>query len=147
MVLNEYEICLKMLEMAILETQIFKNVWGSMHPDLLGKLARLCPLPPPPLESPGSASEVLACTVQALAKEKSRFSHIENLAPTQDIQVRPSSSCSCGPSSLISRPSSSDSRPSGSDFRPSSSDSRPSSSDSRPSSSDSRPSSSDSSLG
>ena len=26
-VLNEYEICLKMLEMAILETQIFEDSW------------------------------------------------------------------------------------------------------------------------
>ena len=32
LVLNEYEICLKMLEMAILETQIFKNFWGSVLP-------------------------------------------------------------------------------------------------------------------
>ena len=34
-ILNEYEICLKMLEMAIFETQIFKNVWGSIPPDPL----------------------------------------------------------------------------------------------------------------
>ena len=36
-VLNE--ICLKMLEMAIIETQIFKNIWGSISPDLPRKLA------------------------------------------------------------------------------------------------------------
>ena len=36
-VLNE--ICLKMLEMAIIETQIFKNFWGSISPDLPRKLA------------------------------------------------------------------------------------------------------------
>ena len=29
--LNEYEICLRMQEMAILETQIFKNFWGAYH--------------------------------------------------------------------------------------------------------------------
>ena len=29
-VLNENEICLQMLEMAILDIQIFKNFWGSM---------------------------------------------------------------------------------------------------------------------
>ena len=29
LVLNEYEICLKILEMAILETQIFKNIESS----------------------------------------------------------------------------------------------------------------------
>ena len=32
-VLNEYESCLKILEMAILETHIFKNFWRSMPPD------------------------------------------------------------------------------------------------------------------
>ena len=54
LVLDEYEICLKMLEMAILDKQIFKNSWGA------------CPQTPPgktcafgahgtPLESPGYA--------------------------------------------------------------------------------------------
>ena len=33
LLLDEYEICLKMLEIAILETQIFKNFWGGMPPD------------------------------------------------------------------------------------------------------------------
>ena len=32
LVLNEYEICLKMLEMVILETQIFKFFWGGHTP-------------------------------------------------------------------------------------------------------------------
>ena len=32
-VLNEYEIFLKMLEMAIIETQIFKTFWGSIPQD------------------------------------------------------------------------------------------------------------------
>ena len=50
LVLNEHKICLKMLEMAILETQIFKNFWGSMLPDPLRKLApsALVSAPPPP---------------------------------------------------------------------------------------------------
>ena len=30
LVLDEYKICLKMLEMAILETQFFKNFWRGM---------------------------------------------------------------------------------------------------------------------
>ena len=38
-VLNEYKTCLKMLEMAILETHIFKTFWGSMPPDPPRKLA------------------------------------------------------------------------------------------------------------
>ena len=33
LVLNLYEICLKMLEMAILEIEIFKNFWGTNAPD------------------------------------------------------------------------------------------------------------------
>ena len=37
-VLNKYKICLKMLEMAILEIQIFKNFWESMPPDPLESL-------------------------------------------------------------------------------------------------------------
>ena len=49
-VLNEYEICLKMLEMAILETHIFKTFWGNMPPDPPRKLAPLALIvPPPPL--------------------------------------------------------------------------------------------------
>ena len=40
LVLNEYEICLKMLEIAILETQIFKTFGGGgIPPDLPRKLA------------------------------------------------------------------------------------------------------------
>ena len=51
LVLNEYEICLKMLEMAILETHIFKTFWGSMPPDPPRKLAPLTLIvPPPPLK-------------------------------------------------------------------------------------------------
>ena len=51
LVLNEYEICLKMLEMAILEDSIFqKNFWGSMTPDPHRKLTLLVlKVPPPPL--------------------------------------------------------------------------------------------------
>ena len=51
--LNKYEICLKlnkMLEMAVLETQIFENFWGNMPPNSLRQ--SMVPLP---LESPGSA--------------------------------------------------------------------------------------------
>ena len=60
LVLNEYEICLKMLEMAILETQIFKIFWGGgMPPDPPRKLAPLAlvgaPPPPPPFENLESA--------------------------------------------------------------------------------------------
>ena len=47
LVLNEYEICLKMLKMVILETKIFKSFWGSMPPGPPTMLA--------PSESPGSA--------------------------------------------------------------------------------------------
>ena len=49
-VLNEYEICLKMLEMAILETQIFKKFLGSMrqHPPEGSCLQRSLVHPPPP---------------------------------------------------------------------------------------------------
>ena len=57
LVSNEYEICLKVLEMAILhvETQIFKNFWGSMPHTPLESLQLQFSLPPPlPLESPGS---------------------------------------------------------------------------------------------
>ena len=46
--LDEYEICLKMLEMAILETQIFKSFSGSMSPRKLVPLVLV--LPPPPLK-------------------------------------------------------------------------------------------------
>ena len=50
-VLNKYEICLKILEMAILETHIFKTFWESMPPDLPRKLApSALVLPPPPLK-------------------------------------------------------------------------------------------------
>ena len=54
-----------MLEMAILETQIFKNSCGSMPPiPLLQNSCLRCswcppfPPPPPPIESPGSALQV-----------------------------------------------------------------------------------------
>ena len=50
-ILNKYEICLKMLEMAILETEIFKN-----FPWKLAPLSLLVPPPPPlPFERPRSA--------------------------------------------------------------------------------------------
>ena len=50
-VLNEYEICLKMLEMAILETHIFKTFWGEYAPRLPRKLVPLALIvPPPPLK-------------------------------------------------------------------------------------------------
>ena len=60
LVLNEHKICLKMLEMAIFETQIFKNFRGSMSPDPPRKLApsSLVDAPPllqildPPLQGP-----------------------------------------------------------------------------------------------
>ena len=45
LILNEYEICLKMLEMAILETQIFKHFWGACPQTPLLKI-----LDPPLLE-------------------------------------------------------------------------------------------------
>ena len=48
-VLNEYRIYLKMLEMAVLKTQIFKNFWGSMTPNPPTKLAPLVLIIPPPL--------------------------------------------------------------------------------------------------
>ena len=48
--LNEYEMCLKMLEMAILKTQIFKNFWGGMPPDpLKSSCLRRSLVSPPPL--------------------------------------------------------------------------------------------------
>ena len=52
LVLKEHKICLKMLEMAILETQIFKNFCGSMPPDPPRKLApsALVGAPPPLLQ-------------------------------------------------------------------------------------------------
>ena len=43
-----------MLEMAILETQIFKNFWGSMPPEPPRKLAHLAKVASPPFESSGS---------------------------------------------------------------------------------------------
>ena len=47
-VLNEYKIFLKKLEMA---TRIFKNLWGSMPPDRPRKLApSALVVPPPPLK-------------------------------------------------------------------------------------------------
>ena len=47
LVLNGYESCLKLLEVAILETRIFKNFWGSMPPDtLLENSCSSCPPPP-----------------------------------------------------------------------------------------------------
>ena len=39
LVLKRYVICLKMLEMANSETQIFKDFWGSMTPDPSRKFA------------------------------------------------------------------------------------------------------------
>ena len=48
--LKECEICLKMLKMAILETQIFKICWGTMPPDCAFGIH----CAPPPFESPGS---------------------------------------------------------------------------------------------
>ena len=54
LVLNEYEIGLKMLEMAILEIQIFKNFWGSMPPHPPGKFVPSALVGDPPFESPGS---------------------------------------------------------------------------------------------
>ena len=51
MVLNEYEICLKMLEMAILEPHIFKTFWGNMPQDPPRKLApSALVVSPPPLK-------------------------------------------------------------------------------------------------
>ena len=53
-----------MLEMAILETQIFKNSCGSMPPypsyktRAFGARGAPLPPPPPPIESPGSALQV-----------------------------------------------------------------------------------------
>ena len=50
-VLNEYEICLKMLEMAILEPHIFKTFWGNMPQDPPRKLApSALVVSPPPLK-------------------------------------------------------------------------------------------------
>ena len=49
LVLNEYEICLKKLEMAILETQFFKNFRGCMPPDPPARLRRSL-VPPPNLK-------------------------------------------------------------------------------------------------
>ena len=49
-VLDEYEICLKMLEMAILETQNFKTFWTPLENLCLWR--SWCPSP---FESPGSA--------------------------------------------------------------------------------------------
>ena len=48
LVLNKYKICLKMLEIAILETQIFKNFGETMPLD---------PSCAPRFESPGPATE------------------------------------------------------------------------------------------
>ena len=57
LVLDEYEICLEMLEMALLETQIFKNLWGGGHAPRPPprQLAPLVLVVPSSLESPGSA--------------------------------------------------------------------------------------------
>ena len=53
LVLNEYEIYLKILEMAVLETQIFKNFWPHAprpHWKIYAFVARVAlPPPPPPL--------------------------------------------------------------------------------------------------
>ena len=54
LVLDEYEVCLKMLEMANLETQIFKTFRKGMPQDPSRKLAPLA-LVMLPSESPGSA--------------------------------------------------------------------------------------------
>ena len=54
LVLNEYEICLKALEMVILEIQIFKTFWRSMTPDPL-EISCLGTHGASSLESPGSA--------------------------------------------------------------------------------------------
>ena len=53
LVLNEHKICLKMLEMAILETQIFENFWTPLESSRLW-----CSLVPPSFANPGSASGV-----------------------------------------------------------------------------------------
>ena len=68
-VLNKYKICLKMLEMAILETQIFKNFWESMPPDPPWKAHTFAVHgAPPPFESPESVPEVeeLLCQLNAV---------------------------------------------------------------------------------
>ena len=46
-----------MLEIAILETQIFKNFRGSIHPDPPRKLAPLALVAVPPLENPESTPD------------------------------------------------------------------------------------------
>ena len=52
--LNKYEICLKMLEMAILETQIFKISVEACPQTPLENLRLLCSLVLPTFGSPGS---------------------------------------------------------------------------------------------
>ena len=58
-VLNEYEICLKLLQMAILETQIFKNFWGSMPPNPPRKLTSSALVVIPSFEGAESALDLL----------------------------------------------------------------------------------------
>ena len=73
-VLNEYEICLKMLEMATSETQIFKNVWGACPQNPLenSRLRRsLVPPPPPPLwKSWISACDLISKAISQFGRQK-----------------------------------------------------------------------------
>ena len=75
-VLNQHKICLKMLEMATLETQIFKNFWWSMPPDSPRKLA------PSALELVGAPPPLLQILDPPLGKEQKciteslRFKHV-----------------------------------------------------------------------
>ena len=68
--LKEQEICLKKLEMAILQTQNFKDFWGSMPPDSPRKLAPTALVLPSPFESLGFAPvpphPLKTATVQAM---------------------------------------------------------------------------------
>ena len=60
LVLNKYEICLKMLEKAILETRLFKKFSGGgcPHTSLESSHLRHSLVPPPPLENLGSTPDV-----------------------------------------------------------------------------------------
>ena len=57
LVLNEHKICLKMLEMATLETQIFKNSGRECSQTPLESLRLRRSLVPPPFANPGSAAD------------------------------------------------------------------------------------------
>ena len=78
--INEYEICLKILEMVILETQIFKIFGGACPHTPPGslRLRRSLVPPPHPFQNPGSAPVPIS-VFNTLAALYSIFAHAGSL--------------------------------------------------------------------